>query len=236
MPATDNADSLRTPDNACEPDIRNTWFVVHSPEGTRPLTINDRYERVAALRLHAGVPESIKVNFETTLNLYVYSWFVYRFYPIALHYSFVSLEYALRERFEAEIVSGGEAKRDHGPGLRRLLRHAIEGGHLKNENFTIWHHQTEIHARMRTSNEILDKMIREGLSEIEYDEDEFEITDADRNHDMLLGLLDNYPNIRNHFAHGSGSLSNHALGTIQIVSEIINQIFADKNEKPQSHS
>jgi len=220
------AESLRSPDNACEADPRNIGFVINSMEGSRPYALKDHHDSIANLELHAGVPEEIRIHFETTKNLYLYCWFVYRFYPVALHYSFVSLEFALRRRFEEEMVADGEKKRDHGPGLRELLKHAIENRHLRNENFQIWRHQTELRARMRTSEETIKKMMRENLTELEYDENAFEITDSDRDHDLLMPLLENYPNIRNHYAHGSRSLSNHALSTIQIVSEIINQIFA----------
>lgn len=219
------AELLRSPENTSLPDPRNEGFVVFSPEGTRPFTLIDHHSHIVSLELHSGVPETVRFHFETTKNIYLYSWFVYRFYPVALHYSLVSLEFALRERFEAEMIALGEEKREHGPGLKRLLRFSIEGGHLKNEDFGVWRHMTEMRARHRTSQEITEKMIRENLTEVEYDEDDFEIKAIDRDHEFVKPLIDLFPNLRNHYAHGSRTLHNQALVTIQIVSEIINQIF-----------
>src|SRR5579864_1762095 len=153
----DHPDFLRSPDSACKPDPRNEGFIF--PVGT-PVTISVQYDDVAELDLHGGVPDDIRAQFETTKNLYLYSWFVYRFFPVSQHYSLVTLEFALRNRFEAEIIASGIRKRKHGPGLETLLKHAIVSGHLKNEGFQDWRHRTEMRARQRTSHEVIEKMIR----------------------------------------------------------------------------
>jgi len=227
----DHPDFLRSPDKACIPDPRNEGLVNFADPSSGPITINDQYVDVAALELHSGVPEEIRVQFETTKNLYLYCWFVYRFYPVAHHHAFTTLELSLRERFEKEIVVTGEEKREHGPGLKRLLSYAIENSYLKNEGFRAWRHATEMRARHRMVYEKIEEMERLGLKEVSYDEDAIEIKDIDRDHDMLRPLIENYPNLRNRYAHGSKMLHNHVLGTLIIVSEIINQIFTDSHEK-----
>jgi len=47
--------------------------------------------------LNDTVPEKIREHFETTKNLLLYSWFVYRFIPVAEFHAATTLEYALKE-------------------------------------------------------------------------------------------------------------------------------------------
>lgn len=68
-------------------------------------------------------------------------------------------------------------------------------------------------------------MDRLGLNEVVIDESQYEINDEDRDHDYLATLLETMPWLRNYYAHGSTSLDSQALGTIKLVSEIINQIY-----------
>lgn len=225
----DYPDYLRSPDNACRPDQRSEGFVVLSENGFRQKQLEDQHGAVTGLVLHDGVPEEIRIQFETSKNLYLYSWYVYRFYPVAQHHAYTCLELALRERFEKEMLSAGEQKREHGPGLRHLLRYAVENGFLRNEDFEVWRHKTWLNAKMRTMYEGLEEMSRLGVEQMEYDESKIEIKDVDRNHDYLAILLETIPYLRNHYAHGSKSLHNQVLGTVQVVKEIINQIFS-KNE------
>src|SRR5581483_1571954 len=131
----EHPDFLRSPENACSPDIRNEAFVRITEDGPRPKTIEDQHRAVVGLALHDGVPEAIRIQFETTKNLYLYAWFVYRFYPVAQGHAYGCLELALRERFEPETLAAGEKKQKHGPGFRRLLQYAVDKGFLKNEGF-----------------------------------------------------------------------------------------------------
>lgn len=225
----DHPDFLRSPENVCKPDSRNESFVCLTESGPRPITIEDQHRSVVQLVLHDSVPEGIRIQFETTKNLYLYSWFVYRFYAVAHHHAYTCLELALRERFEAEMLTAGEQKREHGPGLRRLLTYAIENGFLRNENFEVWHRQTWVNAKMRTMYESLEEMGRLCLDQMEHDESMVQIKEVDSNHDYLAILLETMPYLRNHYAHGSKSLDNQVLGTLQIVSEIVNQIYPRKS-------
>lgn len=219
---SNHPDYLREPDAVFLPDVRSSKTDIFTK---KPLTIAYQYENVMVVKLHDGVPEGIRIQFETTKNLYLYSWFVYRFYPVAKHHAYACLELALRERFEAEMIAAGEKKREFGPGLKRLLEYAASSGSLKDENFSIWQRRTARRAQRRTADELWEEAKRQGLNELTYDESQYEIKEEDRDHEYLAILLKTLPWLRNLYAHGTTSLDNQALGVIELVAEIINQIF-----------
>ena len=215
-------DYLRTPETVCKPDMRSPTTSFMAGE---PLTVAYQHSVVADINLHESVPDDIRIQFETTKNLYLYAWFVYRFYPVAKHHAYTCLELALRQRFEAELLAAGDKKREFGPGLKRLLEYAVKNGYLKNEDFELWRHHTEQRAKRRTENEIWEEARRMGLNEIRIDDIQYVIKDEDRDHEYVGLLIESLPWLRNSYAHGSISLDNQALGTIRIVAEIINQIY-----------
>ena len=105
--------------------------------------------------LHAGVPREIVLQFETARNVYLYAWFVYRFYPVAEHQSLACLELALRERLKEEIRTGKiKGKR---PTLYPLLKYAVEHELVRNEGFSAWQNRGEIRSRARV--EVLQWML-----------------------------------------------------------------------------
>ena len=215
-------DYLRTLETVCKPDVRSptTSFLTD-----QPLTVAYQHDKVAEISLHKGVPDDIRVQFETIKNLYLYAWFVYRFYPVAKHQAYTCLELALRERFEAELLAAGEKKREFGPGFKRLFEYAIKNGYVKNEGFELWRRHTEQRAKRRTESEMWEEAQRKGLNEITFYETQYEIKDEDRDHEYVELLIESLPWLRNRYAHGSTSLDNQALGTICLVAEIINQIY-----------
>ncbi len=215
-------DYLRTPETVCKPDRRSPTTNILTDQ---PLTVAYQHEVIADISLHERVPDDIRIQFETTKNLYLYAWFVYRFYPVAKHHAYTCLELALRERFEAELLAGGERKRQFGPGLKRLVEYAVKNGYVKNEGFELWRRQTEQRAKHRTESEMWEEAQRNGLNEITFNETQYEIKDEDRDHNYVEVLIKSLPWLRNHYAHGSTSLDNQALGTIRLVAEIINQIY-----------
>lgn len=224
MDTEQHPDHLRTPELATEPDPRQLGFGVWSSSGIDRKTIKHQYEAVGRIELHEGVPEDIRVQFETARNLYLYAWFVYRFYPVVELQAYACMELALRDRFEEEMLAKGMKKLTFGPGLKRLLEYAIKNGYLKNEHFAVWRRVTEIRARDRTRREVILEMKRTGQESISYD-DNIEITDEDRKHDYLGTLLETAPFLRNYGAHGSTSLDSQSLRAVQQVADVINQIF-----------
>ncbi len=217
-PMVGDSDLLRIPEDVCKPDSRNALVY-------RPRTIEDQHRMVAEITLHQDVPEDVRIQFETTKNIYLYAWFVYRFYPVVDSHAYSCLELALRERFEKEMLAAGERKREFGPGLKRLLSYAVAKGHLKDEHFSLWQQRTEKRAQQRAETEAINEMDRLGLDEIVIDDSKIEINEDDRNHAYLATLLETMPWLRNHYAHGSKSLHNQSLGTVKLVAEIINQIY-----------
>src|SRR5579862_4313211 len=128
-------EGLRPTEYVHEPDPRSTMFVrIDRTNGTsRPIELADHHEQISAYGLHAGVPQEIVLQFETARNVYVYAWFVYRFYPVAEHLSLACLELALRERLKEEMRTGKiKSKR---PTLYPLLKYAVDHGLVKNEGF-----------------------------------------------------------------------------------------------------
>jgi hypothetical protein len=152
----------------------------------RPAMASDLHDAVSAFSLHSGVPEDILQHFETVKNLYLYSWFIYRFQPVAELESLACLEFALRERLAEEIGTGKIKEKM----LRGLLKYAFENRLIKNEGFARW------------------------------------VKANDPQWDLLTALEMALPEIRNEYAHGSYSLTPTALGNIELVCEIINQLFA----------
>src|SRR5581483_6080509 len=148
-------EGLRPAEYVYEPDPRSTMYVrIDQINGTtRPIELTDHHALISAYTLHAGVPQEILLQFETARNVYLYAWFVYRFYPVAEHQSLACLELALRERLKEEIRAGKiKGKR---ATLRPLLEYAIDHGLVKNEGFSAWQNRGEIRSRSRVEMEKL---------------------------------------------------------------------------------
>ncbi|WP_454732394.1 MULTISPECIES: hypothetical protein [Cupriavidus] len=111
--------------------------------------------------------------------------------------------------------------------LAGLLGYAIDQGLIRNDGFRRWHRATEDHARRRRSMEVLQTMIDQQLESMEIDEDEpVKITPEDQSWDLVQILRRSLPGLRNELAHGSSILTNQALETIELVAEILSQIYA----------
>lgn len=91
--------------------------------------LQDFYSSVERQTLHDGVPEDVQDHFLTARHLALYSWFVYRFAPVAQLQAFASLEFALRARFAQET-----GRRP--PGLGKLLDNAITAGLIIADRFS----------------------------------------------------------------------------------------------------
>ena len=217
---------LRQPKDVHFPDPRSTSVKYDAAIGKmRPFTLEDHYRAVCDLTTHPGVPERIKIQFETAKNLYLYAWHVYRFLAVAEHHSLACLELALRERF-GEDLPKKYVGRGGRPTLRPLLRYARDNGFIKNEGFARWHKRAQRMAEHRYSSEKSAEMHAKGLNSISLDYSEVVVIDEDRRWDLIQILIDTLPLTRNDYAHGSGSISNQVRGTLELVVEIINQIFA----------
>lgn len=218
---------LRPHGLVCEPDPRsNMWVVLDQSTGSvRAVELRDHHSAIADVSLHSGVPEDIAVQFETARNLYLYAWFIYRFYPVAEHQSLACLELALRERLKDDIRDGNVLGGGKRPMLRALLKYAVKQEIVKNEGFATWRNRGKINARARVEREKMLEMSEKNLTEISWDDSAIEVTPADLEWDYANVLVDTLPFIRNHYAHGTTNLHNRVIHTIEIVSEIINQLY-----------
>ena len=246
----DDSDLLRTPSTVYRPDSRSPRLSFLT---NQPLTVEYQHKAVVEIVLHQCVPEDIRIQFETTRNLYLYAWFVYRFYPVAELHAYTCLEFALRARFADELlvaqikeleskINKFEAlgkkppskimarldkikQRKFGPGLGELLTYAVKEGFLKDENFSVWQQRTVARAKQRTEDELWEEAQQNELNEITFDKNQYEIKDVDRDHRYLETIVKSIPWLRNHYAHGTHSLHNQVLGTLSLVAEMINQCY-----------
>ena len=116
-----------------EPDPRFQHFAVRDRQSgqTRPYTLADLHAGISEITLHHDVPKPIQDHFQTARHLLLYSWFVYRFQPVAQLHALGPLEYALRERL-------GFCGAERPPSLGMLLREAVEQRLLVDSDFRVW--------------------------------------------------------------------------------------------------
>jgi len=121
-------EELKKLEEILEPDERQKHFAVINWETGehRPLTIEDIHQSAASIKLHDGVPEEIRSHFATAQNLLVYSWFFYPFNVTAEFLAFVTLEHALRKRFNPKKQTS----------FRDLVRRAVREGLVRDEGFS----------------------------------------------------------------------------------------------------
>ena len=220
-------EKLRPVALVCEPDPRSTMFgMVDLKTGAfRTVELTDHHGMIAALTLHGGVPEDIVHQFETARNVYLYAWFVYRFYTVAEQHSLACLEMALRDRLKAEVAAGMIDYKGKHPTLKPLLKYAVEKGLIRNEGFEIWRNRGTINSRARVEMEKFQEMTEKNVNEIEWDESEIAVTAEDLEWDYAATLVEVLPRLRNTYAHGTTNLHNLALMSMRAVCEIINQLY-----------
>ncbi len=223
------SDRLRQPQQACAPDARQRLFVRLDREtgATWERTINDQHEAISRFTLNASVPEGIAVHFETARNLYLYAWFVYRFYSVAEQQVLASLEFALRERF-SDFVSAEKKKHRRGiePGLGRLLKHAISMEVVTNKKLLGRERWAKRRAEERYRREKSEEMRKAGIDSWIEDESEIFVTEEDLNFDWLGRFHEIIPGVRNSYAHGSRLLyPARVVDSFEMVAEIVNQLY-----------
>lgn len=75
------------------------------------------------------------------------------------------------------------------------------------------------------SDEATRQLIESGAEFVEYDLDGVVPEQQDYRDDALTIFTDTLPAIRNTYAHGSSMLHSTVLGTFEIVTDLINQLF-----------
>ncbi|CAE6938401.1 hypothetical protein R69608_05089 [Paraburkholderia nemoris] len=195
--------------------------------GQAPPSLAAHHRDISAIQLAIGVPEAVAIQFETARNLYLYAWHVYRFFPVAQSQALFTLEFGLRVRLPDRLPERYQHPRQQQPMLAGLLGYAIDQGLIRNKGFRRWHLAAEGRARHRRSMETLQTMIDQQLESIQVDEDQpVNTTPDDQSWDLVQILRKSLPSLRNELAHGSSMLTNQVLGTIELVAEILSQIYA----------
>lgn len=208
-------DGLRSPSVALSSDPRENpaW------------TLSDQHRLISEFQLSDMVPIHVRVHFETARNLYLYSWFVYRFYPVAEKQVLATLEFALRERLTVWLPEkyGPEIKIPR--GLSNLFAKAADEKLIANEGLAQYERIAKQKAQGRFSREVMKEMKTRGLEQMEYDETAVEVLPQDYSYDSLAVLAETLPLIRNIHAHGSSMLHASVLGTFEIVRDLVNQLY-----------
>lgn len=122
-------ESLKPLFELCTPDERQQHFVIMTdPESHsfRKRTLEDNYTEAAAILLAPSVPEKIQSHFSTALNLLAYSWFHYPFNVTAQFLAYVTVELALKEKFQPEQYIS----------FKHLIRQAVDAGLITASGFS----------------------------------------------------------------------------------------------------
>lgn len=170
---------------------------------TIPFRLADLHEAISEIVLTPVTPEHIADHFDIARNLLLYSWFVYDFSTPALGQAYVSVEFAIKERLNADGTPPKERW-----GLKRLLREAIDRGWLKDGGFPHLQHRADPTTTELVRRENFDP---EGTA-------------------YCMMLLDALPNLRNSLAHGSTFLvgPDASLAPLKVCAAIINQLYPDE--------
>lgn len=189
-----------------EPDRRQVHYSVpDTTGGFRRKELADHYETILQFSLHDGVPEPVRIHFDTARNLLLYDWFAYRFIQVAELHVFSTVEMALRVRLGYHD-SKALAR------LNTLLSMALGSGLLKDEGFRLYRQ-----ARERRARESIDWPWTDGQT-VEEARDPLSYT---------RGLINYLRDSRNTLAHGSPMLMPHGYRWLCMCCDLINQIFPD---------
>ncbi len=182
--------------------VQSAFAMVDRATGAvRQRTLHDHYSEIEEIVLDAEVPEDIRVHFETARNLYLYTWFVYRFGPVAELHAIASVEFAL-------MIKSGKKR----AGLKALLDFAIQKRWIQDSGFKYYPVSQET---------LIQRTAADSYRQPKKEND----PDADNLQAYCKILADSLPYFRNNFAHGSNMLYPTGVVTLAICADIINQLF-----------
>lgn len=119
-------EELKRLEEITAPDSRTLGFVLVNRETgkKRAFGVEDLYEEVEFIKLHEGVPEEVRSEFNVARNVCLYSWFCYPFHNVACLKAYTTIELALRLRL---------GKEEGASALRPMLEEAVLKGFLKDK-------------------------------------------------------------------------------------------------------
>ncbi|MFK0376970.1 hypothetical protein [Pandoraea sp. NPDC090278] len=233
--ALNSCELTRSLDTLCEADSRNACSLRKdtSTGELRLATSADQIADMAVFNLSSRVPTAVHIHFETAKNLYVYAWFVYRFYPVAEQQALASLEFALRTRLEDDASRSASRGAKRPRGLKAWLNEALKQGAIANDRFQWAEKWAKARAKRRVDVQAIQQMKDLGLKSIQLDYSRAELPREDFAEDWIGTFIETLPEIRNEYAHGSSHLdSSSVLRTFEIITELINQLF-DRTSGPR---
>ena len=184
--------------------------------GLKSKTIEDHFRTVEHLSLSNAVPAPTRIIWNTARNLYVYSWFVWRFLPVAELYGYAALENALRERCARENSFPKTGKKKPFYNLTSLLKHAMSEGWINVESLSTYKRMQE--ARVRSLQQALLAM---------GDEENAEAWVPKLNPTVYKEQLESsLPFTRNEIAHGSSTLSPTVHSSLIQCHDLIQNLFS----------
>lgn len=203
------ADVFKPLSDVMLPDPRQKGFVVLGPYDAsfRDIRLEDYHKELSEITLNSSVPEDVRIGFDTARNLCLYSWFVYRFQPVAELQGYAVLEYALGKRMGPK---NAEAKR----GLSARLDFAIDEGWLRDEGLRQFQRMAGLRQEYAASHG--------GLINL----NESNTTTFDTYVRQLKGPISR---LRNSLAHGNPMLHPNAAHTLEICCDLINQLFPENH-------
>jgi hypothetical protein len=116
------------------------------------------------------------------------------------------------------------------PSLTKMLETARKDGLVSNAGMRATERWAMRRARNRVSDEASRRLIESGAEFIEFDPDGAVPAPGDYCDDALGIFIETLPEIRNTYAHGSAMLHSSVLGTFEIVTDLINQLFSDSSK------
>ena len=198
------------------PDIRQKAFARLLPDGNfRAVNINDLHDRIAKIELNSAVPEDIRTGFNTARNLYVYSWFVYRFLPVAEFQAYAVLEYALGKRIEREKIINAR-------GFNNRFAIAIRRGWFRAEEIRRYKQSA---IRRKDYSQTWEEMFKNHEGNNPVCQTAKTATEDQHASAYLSNLQKGMPLLRNAIAHGEPYLGGGTVVTIEICCDLINQLF-----------
>jgi len=212
-------------------DLFKPLELLDSPDPRNNLTsrtkeIEKMHRHISQFSLSNEVPIDVQIKFDTARNLYIYSWYVYRFANIAEHQLFICLEFGLRELFLEELPK--KYKNRYGDtSIEKLLRYIVDFGYLENKDFKRYEDRVRRNSEVRYQRSKIDEMNKKGLKEITYDLNDVAISEEDH-FDFLNPLINYIKHFRNEYAHGSTMLFENITNTFEDVSEILNAVYHRK--------
>ena len=199
------------------PDPRFEHEYLRSQVDERAMNSDDIHERLQISRIHGGVPERVRTQFETARNLMLYAYFVFEFQTQAELQAYAALEFALRERFgnpTREIKRSDEIKIIP-LMLKELLQRAVKEKLIQPERLPSWEWANERRKWFAS-----------------FYGGEFVPISAG---DWLEIILKHITDFRNHIAHGNPLLHlPHSFTQIELCADMINALYPITNEKAET--